>query len=221
MWGLATAWANPGGVVGASVTGCRPCHSTGADPDTHVTVSADPVVGPGELVTVVLAVETTAADRVVAGLDVTATGGQLVAGDGTRVVIDELTHSAPAALVGGQAAFAFSWRAPDDVGTWALRAAALTGDGDGTTSGDGWAVAPALTVRVDPACADGDGDGVRGCDGDCDDGDPAAVTCDSGPSDPPPPDREGCGCGPGGGGGALPALLAALAGLHFRVREQT
>jgi hypothetical protein len=143
------ALASEEGIVGRADEGCRPCHGTVVDPATTVVLEGASPVAPGAVVDVVVRVTTGDPDRLAAGVDVIATGGELVAGAGTHLVAGELTHDAPVPFVGGQAELAFTWRAPDEPGTWRIRAAGNAVDGNGLATGDGWALAPALAIRVE------------------------------------------------------------------------
>ncbi len=157
-------------------------------------------------------VGTSSGSRTGAGFNVSATGGSLTAGSGSRASSGELTQSATASMSGGRADFDFTWTAPTTPGTYTLRGAGNAVDGDRRTSGDAWALAANLTITV--VCADDDGDGVTRCDGDCDEGDatvsPAATeVCDAVDQDCDDPDPDDCPeprpDGPSGGGSGADA----------------
>jgi hypothetical protein len=91
------------------------------------------------------------AQQVAAGLDVAASDGTLrvLAGEGTRLQIGEITHTAPKRNdANGEASFSFQWEAPAAPGVYTLFAAGNSVNLNGTNSGDR-AAATTLTVRVE------------------------------------------------------------------------
>lgn len=161
-----TADANSSGKTGASTTGCTSCHGSSADSNVSGTFSASATeVGPGDTVTVTFTVASSDSNHTAAGLNVSADDGTLAAGSNTQESGGEITHSSATALSSGTVDFSFDWTAPSSEGTVTLSGAANAVNGDGGTSGDGWALATDLEITV--VCTDDDGDGSF-CD-DCDD----------------------------------------------------
>ena len=79
----------------------------------------------------------------------TKTAGTLTAGNGSRVLFNELTHSSPKELSGGLAEWSFIWKAPSTPGTYLIRAAANAVDGDGDAgSADVWNVMEPISINV-------------------------------------------------------------------------
>lgn len=171
---LPAAMASSSGRTGSSTTGCS-CHGSSADATTTAAFSVgSTTVSPGDAVRLALDVTSSDRSRAGAGLDVSASGGVLVAGRNTQVLSGEITHSAPAKMVPGTpATFDFSWTAPSTPGTYTLYAAANAVDFDGSAGGDGWNLATLLLEVVGEDAPDTDGDGYAEEDGDCDDTDPS------------------------------------------------
>lgn len=212
---LLLAWvtlANEDGRTAGSTSGCGSCHGSVADEATVLTLYAsDLTAAPGERLEAELVL--THPTQLGAGMNVSATGGALEAGAGSRLSGGELTHEAPLTLVDGTARFGFAWTLPDEAGTVRLRAAGNAVNGDGAATGDDWALASPLVVVVDAGCVDGDGDGVDACDGDCDDADAAvAGGCDTAFQVDSAPDTGGPAAEAGGGCGCAAVRGAGLAG---------
>jgi len=181
------AYATSTGQTGSSVAGCTACHGATADAAVTGDLTGDrATVLPGGTLTLGFVVTSTDADHEIGGLNVSASGGTLVAGFTTKIVGGELTHTRDQHFTGGRATWSFTWTAPAVEGTYSFYSAGLAGDHDHASTGDGWDL-DTLTVVVDDGCDDLDGDGFEGCaDGrgaDCDDTDatisPRGVeTCD-------------------------------------------
>lgn len=136
-----TGFANSDGVIGASGKNsgfyCRNCHAGGTVPT--VAFEGPTVMGPGAIATFKFTVKSHSDAQVVAGLDVAASGGVLglVEGQGTRLQLNEVTHSRPKENdPNGEAVFQLTWRAPTAPGTYTLFGAATSANGNGERSGD-------------------------------------------------------------------------------------
>jgi hypothetical protein len=79
-----------------------------------------------------------ASKQKVAGFNVAASDGMLdvVARQSEHLELDELTHDAPKPNVDGEASWQFTWRAPNQPGTYTLYGAGLSANGNGTDGGD-------------------------------------------------------------------------------------
>jgi hypothetical protein len=144
----AAALAHVGGISGYSGanTGiiCNSCHTGGAQPTVVLT-------GPATLMTSSSATYTltiTGGAGAVAGLDVSQQGGAtLMAGSGTKLMSNEITHMSPMMFSGGSASFSFTVSAPATPGTLMLFAAGLSANGNNAESGDK-AAATTMTISV-------------------------------------------------------------------------
>jgi hypothetical protein len=79
------------------------------------------------------------ATQVAAGLDVAASAGTLglVADQGTRLQLSEVTHTSPKVNdANGEATFEFTWQAPATVGTYTLFGAGTSANGNSERTGD-------------------------------------------------------------------------------------
>jgi hypothetical protein len=132
-------------VSGKSGIICNACHSGGTAP--LVRFEGPTEAEPGALLTFRFTVTSQSANQRAAGLNVAASLGTLssIAGQGTRLLAGEITHSAPKNNDdNGQASFDFSWRAPEAPGTYRLFGAgnsvnrnnAITGDAPAATTHD-------------------------------------------------------------------------------------
>jgi hypothetical protein len=132
---------------------CDSCHAGGPMPTVAPTVA---LTGPATLATASTATYTLTLHGVagrVAGLDVSQTGGgTLIAGTGSQVMMNEVTHVSPMPFSAGSAAFSFTVSAPATAGTITLFAAGLSANGDDMESGDGTA-ATTLMIAVAGATA--------------------------------------------------------------------
>jgi hypothetical protein len=120
---------------GIAVSSCDGCHgNTGAE----IRASADPAMfGPGADVTVTVTVASPGSK--VGGLFLAAPAiGELRALDSeVRLLTGGLTHTAPKnANSAGETSFRFGWRAPSVPGSVRFEVFALSGNGDGRSSGD-------------------------------------------------------------------------------------
>lgn len=169
------ALADENGKTGDSTTGCT-CHGTSASNSTSASFTTSATtVAPGAVVNVAFIVGTTVGTQTHAGLDVSTTGGTLLAGGNNQKRGTEITHTKPEALASGTLSFNFTWVAPTTEGTYTLRGSGNAVDNDGSEHGDGWRTADNVNILVDDGCDDGDGDGFEVCDDgsgtDCNDAD--------------------------------------------------
>ncbi|MEC7947255.1 MAG: choice-of-anchor V domain-containing protein, partial [Myxococcota bacterium] len=123
-------------------------------------------------------------------------GGILDAGPDTWVDDGELTHDRRQEMNDGRHVFAFAWTAPADPGPHLFWGAGNAVDAGGTARGDGWALAPVLSIEVDCAL------------GACDGTDTAASAAADGVEPDPSGSATGCRTGPSPSG--LAAVLGAL-----------
>src|SRR5690349_16981530 len=104
LWGCivvllsSPAWAVSTGITGVSGKQgpiCTSCHSGGLPPD--VRFEGPTMVQVGELATFRFVVTSRRASQIAAGLNVASSAGQLgvVAGEGTRLIANEITHTGP------------------------------------------------------------------------------------------------------------------------------
>lgn len=210
-----------GSETGRAGSGCKPCHGSQTTPAVTTTLAVDRTsVEPGGEVSVTVTVASTVATHVAAGLDVAASGGTLVAGEGTRVRSREVTHDGPSAFSGRSTTWTFAWRAPAADGTYTLRAAGNAVNDNGRGSGDGWDVAPAVTVQVGAADTDTPGPGGRDTDTNATDDTPGGAADDDASDDPGTENEditlESGGCSHTG----APVGLAAVAALGLLRRRR-
>ena len=134
------AGAFSGGITGFSGRNgqsCAACHAGGSTPQVRIEGPTQLPAGKAEVFRLV--VESTApGGQDAAGLDVAASGGQLasIAGQGTRLSLNEITHSAPKSNTGNVATFDFTWRAPANTGNQTLFAAGNSVNLDRNSTGD-------------------------------------------------------------------------------------
>lgn len=137
----ATGWANSTGYSGASGKDngfyCRNCHAGGTAPT--VAFDGPTNLAPGASATFKFTVTSHSASQVIAGLDVAASAGtlSLIEGQGTRLLLNEVTHFSPKANdANGQASFEFTWQAPASNGTYTLYGAGNSANGNRLQTGD-------------------------------------------------------------------------------------
>jgi hypothetical protein len=120
---------------GVPASSCNGCHSSAQE--AQIEATAQPAsFGPGDDVTITLGVSFAGSN--VAGVFIAEPGfGQLRATDAElKAVAGGLVHSAPKNAANGQTSFTFAWRAPATPGAVHFEVAALSGNGDGRSSGD-------------------------------------------------------------------------------------
>jgi hypothetical protein len=135
----ATGFAHGTGVTGASGKSsgffCNGCHVGGTAPT--VAFDGPTTMDRGSTATFSFTVASHSASQIAAGLDVAASGGTLVAGQGTYLLGGEVTHSSPKTNDGnGQATFEFTWQAPASDGTYTLFGAGASVNGNMLQTGD-------------------------------------------------------------------------------------
>jgi hypothetical protein len=137
----ATGSANSTGINGVSGKDngffCRNCHAGGSAPT--VAFGGPTTMDLGSTATFSFTVTSHSASQIAAGLDVAASGGTLglVEGQGTRLLLSEVTHSSPKGNdANGQAIFEFTWQAPARAGTYTLFGAATSVNLNSQPNGD-------------------------------------------------------------------------------------
>lgn len=146
------ALANRGGVAGMTLQGCGNCHG-GQSQNTTVSVDGPRSVRAGTTVDFTAIVAHPNLQN--AGFNLGIAGpagaaGQLVAGDGSRLNQNQLTHNnGPKAFVGGQATFPFQWTAPAAHGVYQMSMAGNAVNDDRNDSDlDDWAVTGNIVLTV-------------------------------------------------------------------------
>ncbi|MCS7177504.1 MAG: immunoglobulin domain-containing protein [Candidatus Kapabacteria bacterium] len=154
-WGIYSAAGYSSGTVGMTTSGCT-CHGTSS---SATTLTAQSSTGsfrtrPGQTLnlTVIVAHSTQSA----AGVNIAVhnqfgqNAGSLSPGSGSGLQLsnNELTHTQPKTMSGGQASFNFSWTAPTTPGTYTLRAVGNAVNGNGNTNGDAWNFMTPVTLTV-------------------------------------------------------------------------
>lgn len=151
LW-AAHLMAGSGGRVGvsSSATGCN-CHSSSrnANGTATVTITGLQNVEAGSVTSYTIAV-TGGPSGTTGGFNLSANGGTLTAGTGSRVSSGELTHSN-----GSQRSWTFTWTAPAATGTYQFVAVAQSTNGSGS-SGDSWnwyggAAGAPFSITVSPS----------------------------------------------------------------------
>jgi len=153
-WSYATlaALAYSGGITGVTSSGCT-CHGAQSSATT-LSLSGNTTTRAGQ--TLNLTVVVAHSSRQAAGVNIAVKDqqGQNVGtlapatGSGLRLSNGELTHQQPKTMSNGQAAFSFTWTAPNTPGTYTLRAAGCAVNGNGNTSGDAWNFLSPVTLTV-------------------------------------------------------------------------
>lgn len=151
-----TAFASGGGITGRTnqgtfSSGCATCHGGAPNSATEVqllqAVDGKVSVKPGETVELSIIVAHPTNNRAGVNIAVKRTEngalnvGQLTAVAGLRSLAgsQELTHSGPRQMSGGQAVFTFRWTAPQDEGTYFLQAVGNAVNGNSSADGgDSW-----------------------------------------------------------------------------------
>ncbi len=145
-----------GGITGYSGkdgSDCGSCHSGGQSP--AVTFEGPQVVVRETPAAFRFAVTSQSERQNLAGFDIAASGGDLEAGEGSRLEGAELTHIEPLRAAQGIAVWEFGWRAPAEIGTYILYGAGLSANGNGNRSGDGVATATYPVFVLPDANCDG------------------------------------------------------------------
>ena len=125
------------GYSGDPATGgatCVACHSGGTRPTT--TIIGPNLVASGNTVSYTLVIS--GGQMIAGGLDVSVTGGTLIATDsGTYILSSEVTHTQPRdADLNGDVTFVFDWTAPGTAGAHTIYAAGNSVDKNRSNSGD-------------------------------------------------------------------------------------
>lgn len=118
---------------------CASHHTGGAEPSVVLEAVDGTTLAPGQRALFRFVVRSNDRRQDRAGLNVAASAGVLesLAGEGTRIFRDELTHSEPKDNDGAdEAAWRFAWTAPAEPGTYTLFAAGNSVNGNSAFSGD-------------------------------------------------------------------------------------
>lgn len=148
----ATGLAHGGGIatpeLGAS--GCASCHSSaGAAPTVELEFAGAPVRG--ETVSVTITVSGSGSES---GYTLGLGSGALMAGEGSRIISGEATHSAPRAEGAGGASWTVDW-IPGAAGSVSYAVWGLSGNAAGNAAGDSSSASPQTgTVVVARAMGD-------------------------------------------------------------------
>lgn len=118
-------------LTGRSTTGCLPCHGAAANPNVKVVVSGPTKVTPGNTAQYTIAIN--GDPEAGGGLDVSASGGKLAAGDNTQLVNNEITQKDK-----NSRSWTFTWTAPAASGQYTLSAVGNAINKDNSPAGDGW-----------------------------------------------------------------------------------
>lgn len=182
------AHAHSGGVNGG---GCG-CHGNG---DVGIDVSVSPSsFDPGDEITVTVTVSQAGGNVAGVFIDDDDVGSyDVIGGQGLAEVTAGMTHTSPKSMNGGSASWSFNWTAPNQVGAVRFTVWGLSGNGNGSSSGDDAASEPfdfVFGCQPQEFYRDADGDGFGRTNsplihcqgnapsgyaaesGDCDDNDP-------------------------------------------------
>jgi len=167
IFSISSAYANSGGITARTSLGCgdASCHGGVKNAATSIVIPM-PTGGfniePGG--TLELRIQVGHSLKFAAGFNVKVTeettsknAGTLVAGNGSRIQFNELTHNSPRETPEGIAEWAFSWKAPSTPGTYLIRAAANAVNGDGGAStADSWNIMEPIAINVGTSSLDED-----------------------------------------------------------------
>ena len=125
------AHAHSGGVNGG---GCG-CHGNG---DVGIDVSVSPSsFDPGDEITVTVTVSQAGGNVAGVFIDDDDVGSyDTIGGQGLAEVAAGMTHTSPKSMSGGSASWSFNWTAPNQVGAVRFTVWGLSGNGNGSSSGD-------------------------------------------------------------------------------------
>lgn len=139
---IAPAWAFSSGITGQSGKQgptCASHHTGGVEPSVELDAVDGTTLAPGQRALFRFVVRSNDRRQEKAGLNVAASAGNLepLAGEGTRLFRDELTHSEPKDNDDAdEAVWQFAWTAPAAPGTYTLFAAGNSVNGNRAFSGD-------------------------------------------------------------------------------------
>jgi hypothetical protein len=148
------------GYVRPSSGGCD-CHGSSASANTQVNItsrSGSFTITPGGTLelTAVVANSGKSAVGVNIGVKDAVTSNRNVGtlariNNDMRLSANELVHTSPKSMSGGQASFSFTWKAPTTAGTYYLMAIGNAVNGNGRDSGDEWAYLTPIEITVSAA----------------------------------------------------------------------
>jgi hypothetical protein len=124
------------------------CHSAEPSAGVSVVITGPEILAPNE--TGLFTVNVTGGPLAAAGINIAASAGVLIPGEGLRLAAGELTHNAPVTPSAGVVIFNFSYTAPD-TGMPIMYAAANSVNNDGSNTGDQWNFSLPKTITVNPA----------------------------------------------------------------------
>lgn len=131
--------SSAGGKTGFTTYGCL-CHGISATSSVSVTLSFTPSVTNGYVSGTLYNVSATVANTgaLIAGIDIAASAGTLVAGTNTQLLSSEITHTGNGNdATSGSVTFDYTWTAPTS-GSVTFDYAGVAGNSDNSSSGDFW-----------------------------------------------------------------------------------
>lgn len=140
------------GFSGKNTSICTSCHGGGVAPSVRFEGPTE--VAPGVQVTFRFVVTSNNSNaQKHAGLDVAVSAGTLstIAGQSTRLIGGEITHSQKKMISSGEAGWDFNWRAPTQPGTYKIFGAGNSVNGDGGSGGDNAAGTSISVIVAAPA----------------------------------------------------------------------
>ena len=140
-------YAFSGGVTGKTKkngNGCT-CHGSFSS-NVNVVIEGPENMSPGETKEFSLIIS--GGPLLAGGTNISASAGELIAGLGTQLLGNELTHSQPKLSSEGKVIFPFSFTAPSVEAEVTLFANGNSVNLDGTNSGDSWNFAPNKIIAV-------------------------------------------------------------------------
>ena len=133
-----------GRTIKTSDEGCA-CHGD-LDKKVTVVIEGPETMNSGE--TAEFTVTITGGPLLNGGFNAAVSAGTLIAGEGTKLLKGELTHSEPKKPENGKLLFKFSYTAPDSAGDVTMFANGLSGNNNDNKSGDHWNYAANKTITV-------------------------------------------------------------------------
>ncbi len=131
--------SNQGGVTGKSTSGCD-CHGSASSATTVIAGITQIDYTPGKTYNIQVVIQNSSLSK--AGFNLTVDKGTLAAtGSNTQLIAGEATHTSPKSMTSGVAIFNLDWTAPaTGSGKVTFNVAGMAANGDGTNSGDAYAL---------------------------------------------------------------------------------
>jgi hypothetical protein len=126
--------------------GCS-CHAAASSPQVEVVIGGPEVLEPNQVAEYTVTI--TGGTLAGAGVNIAASAGTLVIGEGLSLLAGELTHTSPKASSGGAVIFNFSFIAPE-TGTAVLYATGNSINLNGAVTGDSWNFSLPKTITISP-----------------------------------------------------------------------